>query len=197
MAAIFNNPERLPPARVLRRTLVVGKKPLSSFRQRDAARIIATQITDCMTKQTADLNRMVEETAQEAAKGLATDIRKGRLKVEPNATEYKAWKARTGKSENPLISTGAYAKAIVAEEVRPGLHRVTVKSGKHRPSGMTFARLSRTLEEGTLDGIPARPHFAKAAKKARQRLKERLARYTTEQDKAAAVHKNRKQRLRP
>lgn len=197
MAATFNNSERLPPARVLRRTFVVGKKDISGFAANFVARVIATQITDRIGQQTGVLNNMVAEEAALSARELRRDILDGRIRVKADSREHAAWKRRTGRSEHPLTSTTQYAKSIVSIEERPGLHHVTVKPGTHRDSGMPLTRLSRILEEGTLDGIPARPHFAKAAKKAKQRIAARLARYQTECTKAQSVNKNRKQRLRP
>lgn len=197
MTATFNNSDRLPPARILRRTFVVGKKDISGFAANFVAKVIATQITDRIGQQTGVLNQMVEDEAKASAKELSRDILNGRLRIQADSREHAAWKRRTGRSDHPLVSTKQYARSIVAVEERPGLHRVTVKSGKHRDSGLPLARLSRILEEGTLDGIPARPHFAKAARKAKQRLTARLARYQTECAKAQAVNKNRKQRLRP
>lgn len=197
MTAMFNNTERLPPAYQMRRTFVVGKKNISGFAAKATARVIAAQITEHIDRQTTALNAIVADEAKIAAKELSSDIRKGRVKVEPDSREHKAWKKRTGRSEHPLTSTTQYAKSIVAVEERPGLFRVTVKPGKHRDSGLPLARLSRILEEGTLDGIPARPHFARAARKAKQRLTNRLARYNAENTKAAAIFKNRKPRLRP
>lgn len=197
MAATFNNTERLPPARLLRQIVVLGKKPVSSFAARNAARVIATQITQHIDRQTEVLNKIVADEAKTTAKELSSDIRRGKIDVEPDSREHAAWKRRTGRSEHPLTATEQYAKSIVAVEERSGLFRVTVKPGKHRDSGMPLAKLSRILEEGTLDGIPARPHFARAAKRAKQRLTNRLARYHSETTKAAAVFKNRKPRLRP
>lgn len=197
MAAMFNNTERLPPARLMRRTFVVGKKDISGFAAKTVARTIAAQITSHIDRQTTALNEIVAAEAKQSAKELSADIRKGRVKVEPDSREHKAWEARTGRAEHPLTSTEQYAKSIVAIEEKPGLYRVTVKPGKHRDSGMPLAKLSRILEEGTLDGIPARPHFARAARRAKQRLTNRLAQHHSQNTKAAAIFKNRKPRLRP
>lgn len=192
-----DNTDRRPPARLLRRTFVVGKKLASGFSMKATSRLIASQITEHVDRQTDVLNDIVASEAKSAAKRLSFDILHGRVDVEPNSREYAAWKNRTGRGEHPLVSNGQYAESITAIEVRPGLHHVTVKPGVHRESGLSLARLSRILEEGTLDGIPARPHFAIAARAAKRRITDRLAQYHTATVKASAMYKNRKPRLRP
>ena len=140
---------------------------------RREARNARNNVAQIFDDAVAFVDNIVRSESERSARKLANDIRRGNLKVKPNAPEYAAMKRRTGQSRHPLIGHGAYANSIRAFRTGDMQWAVGVKAGRH-PSGIPFERLMRILEAGTTDGIPARPHFRQAEKVARKRLRGRL-----------------------
>lgn len=145
----------------------------AKIRKGMSAKQIVAAMVDHTKRRVSELQDAVEPIAKEAASEIRRNIRDGRI-APKNDREWKAWKRRHGKSGSPLMCDQDYVRSIKAKKVKKGLYKVSPGEGNHPGSGLPYDMLSKILEHGTLDGIPERPHFGPAMRRARAKLAQRI-----------------------
>lgn len=146
------------------------KRQILKGLRRQSAKQIAHSITESVRNRFKTLDAPIKKIADESLRDLKTLIVTGQI-TPPNADEYAAWKRRNSKGSVPLVCDGHYLAAMMCKKVADGLYFIGAPPHKiHPTSGLPYWMISGILENGTLDGIPARPHLGPARKRATQRV---------------------------
>lgn len=134
-------------------------------------RKVAAQMVEVAEKQIAPtVTATVERVARGAVKYAQQILKAKQADLEPLDPEYKAWKRRNGLDVRELIATGEYINAFTYAQTGLFTFRVGVPVDAVHSSGVPMPMLMRYLEHGTTDGIPSRPHWRLARRRARIEL---------------------------
>jgi hypothetical protein len=134
-------------------------------------RKVAAQMVEVAEQQVLPaITATVERVAQGAVKHAQQLLKSQQADLEPLDPEYRAWKRRNDLDVRELIATAEYVNAFTYAQTGLFSFRIGVPADAVHSSGVPMPLLMRYLEHGTTDGIPARPHWRQARRRARIEL---------------------------